>query len=71
MFNKILALFEHKHRWRTRRVNKWGVATVQLCDCGELRQIIKKPDSKDIGSNFFWLYNDGTTEPDERVFKHV
>ena len=69
--NFFKKLFEHKHKWKTRKVNRYQIATVQLCNCGELRQIVKRPDSKNIGSNFYWQYSDGSLEPDERHLKHT
>jgi len=63
-------LLKHKHNWQDTNQNRWGPATTQSCSCGVSRKVIAKPDSKNIGRNFFWLHSDGTLEKDERIFKH-
>lgn len=67
----VFKLFDHKHKWRDRKYNRYGTPTYQICNCGELRQVVSKPDSKNIGSNFYWEYSSGKLEPDERCFKHT
>lgn len=66
----FFSIFKHKHKWHDRKFNQHGLPTVQLCNCGELREITMVRDSKNIGHNFFWKYSDGALEKDERVFKH-
>jgi hypothetical protein len=69
--NFFKKLFGHKHKWKARKINRYQIVTFQLCNCGEFRQIVKRPDSKNIGNNFYWQYSDGSLEPDERCFKHA
>lgn len=66
----LFNLFKHRHSWSDEKQNPWGLATKQTCKCGIYREVIAKPDSRSIGSNFFWQHSDGSLEKDERAFKH-
>jgi hypothetical protein len=62
-----MLFFGHRHKWTTTHINQYYIPTKQKCRCGLSRSTEK------INKNpfeFWWIYSDGTKEPDERHFKH-
>ena len=61
----------HRHRWKATHVNQWYISTRERCSCGLAREIQSTPAEDGITLNHWWIYSDGSREPDERVFKHT
>ena len=62
MLSKITKLFRHRHSWRTRRVNKWMIPTVQVCDGCQLERTAVSNKEKPL--TYHWEYSDGSKSED-------